>query len=169
MKSNRAAALPHRIIESNDLAQVWQDKQTGEYSLHANQSFRPNQVITLFKAGAILSKPTYLTVQTGTSTHITLSPTFLQYANHSCAPNTFFDTALFEFIALKKIEPGDELTFFYPSTEWNMQQPFSCHCQQKGCLGSINGAAHLPPSVLGRYRLTQFIAEQVSQQSSLTA
>lgn len=166
MKTNRATALPYRIIESNSLAEVWQDTKTEEYSLHATRSFKAKQVITDFKAGAVLSKPTYLTVQTGIDTHITLSPTYLQYANHSCAPNAFFDTTRLEFIALKNIEPGDELTFFYPSTEWSMQQPFSCHCNQPGCLGSIRGAAHLPNPVLKKYQLTDFIANQLRQQSS---
>lgn len=166
MKTNRVIALPYQIIESNEMAEVWQDNQTGEYSLHASRSFKPQQVISLFKAGAILKKPTYLTVQTGVSTHITLSPTFLQYANHSCSPNTFFDTTRLEYIALQNIEPGDELTFFYPSTEWKMQQPFSCNCNSHRCLGTISGAAFLSTSVLKNYRLTDFIQHQLSQQSS---
>lgn len=166
MKSNRATALPYSIVESNELAEVWQDKKSGEYSLHAVRSFKSGQIITAFKASAVLSKPTYLTVQTGIDTHITLAPTFLQYANHSCAPNAFFDTTRLQFIALKAIEPGDEITFFYPSTEWNMQQPFTCNCNQTVCLGSIRGAAHLPKAVLKNYRLTDFIADQISQQSS---
>ena len=169
MKSNRATALPYSIIESNEIAEVWQDKKSGEFSLHAVRSCRPRQIITAFKASAVLSKPTYLTVQTGIDTHITLAPTFLQYANHSCAPNAFFDTTRMQFIALKAIEPGDEITFFYPSTEWNMQQPFICHCNQNQCLGSIRGAAYLSPALLKNYRLTDFIAEQISQQSSLAS
>lgn len=166
MKTSRASALPYRVIESNSLAEVWQDTQSNEYSLHATRSFKAGQVINVFKAGAVLSKPTYLTVQTGTDTHITLSPTYLQYANHSCAPNAFFDTTRLVFVALKNIEPGEELTFFYPSTEWSMQQPFFCHCNQPECLGSIRGAAHLSASVLKKYRLTDFIADQVRNQSS---
>ncbi len=166
MKTNRVNALPYHIIESNDVAEVWQDNQTGEYSLHAGQAFKPQQVITSFKAAAVLKKPTYLTVQTGLSTHITLSPSYLQFCNHSCSPNAFFDTSRLEFIALQNIEPGDELTFFYPSTEWKMQQPFSCNCNSRNCLGTINGAAYLSASVVKNYRLTDFIQYQLSQQSS---
>jgi hypothetical protein len=166
MKTNRVKALPYRIIETSEVAEVWQNNQTGDYSLHATRAFRPQQIITKFKAGAILNKPTYLTVQTGISTHITLSPTYLQYCNHSCAPNAFFDTSRLEFIALQNIEPGDELTFFYPSTEWNMQQPFSCNCNYHNCLGTISGASYLSHSVLQNYRLTDFIQDQLSQQPS---
>jgi hypothetical protein len=166
MKTNRVKVLPYHIIESNEMAEVWQNNQTGEYSLHAGRAFKAQQVITSFKAAAVLKKPTYLTVQTGLSTHITLSPGFLQFCNHSCSPNTFFDTSRLEFIALQNIEPGDELTFFYPSTEWKMQQPFSCNCNTRNCLGTITGAAFLPSSVLKKYWLTDFIQQQLSQQSS---
>lgn len=27
------------------------------------------------------------------------------------------------------LKEGDELTFFYPSTEWSMAQPFDCLCK----------------------------------------
>ncbi|MGK7904081.1 MAG: SET domain-containing protein-lysine N-methyltransferase [Hormoscilla sp.] len=63
-----------------------------------------------------------------------LDPDFLQYINHSCAPNVFFDTSDLFLRALSKIEIGEELTFFYPSTEWSMDRQFDCLCQSKDCL-----------------------------------
>ncbi|KAF5373254.1 hypothetical protein D9615_007452 [Tricholomella constricta] len=30
--------------------------------------------------------------------------------------------------ALKRLEKGTIMTFFYPSTEWDMDQPFDCEC-----------------------------------------
>jgi hypothetical protein len=50
-----------------------------------------------------------------------------------------------------------------------MQQPFSCNCNTRNCLGTITGAAFLPSSVLKKYRLTDFIQDQLSQQSSFTS
>lgn len=35
------------------------------------------------------------------------------------------------FRALRDIQPGDELSFFYPSTEWEMAQGFECKCGAK--------------------------------------
>ena len=148
------------------LAEVWQNAETGEHSLHAAQSFTPNQVICSFAAATTLSHPTYLTVQTALHTHITLSPFYLQYVNHSCAPNVFFDTARMEFIALTAIQPGDELVFFYPSTEWDMQQPFTCHCGARNCLKGIKGAVHLSPAQLKKYRLSNFVLEQLKLRDS---
>jgi len=38
------------------------------------------------------------------------------------------------------LQVGDELTFFYPSTEWDMAQPFDCLCGAPTCRGRISGA-----------------------------
>ena len=73
-------------------------------------------------------------------------------ANHSCDPNVAFDlsaedTSQWHVRALKPIKAGDPcesrdtltlsvltsvetvtVTFFYPSTQWTMAQPFDCLC-----------------------------------------
>ena len=41
------------------------------------------------------------------------------------------------------LKAGEELTFFYPSTEWDMDQGFDCFCGSKVCLGYIGGAKHM--------------------------
>jgi len=66
-----------------------------------------------------------------------------------------------ELICLKSLKPGDELTFFYPSTEWEMVQPFSCQCGNPDCLQVIMGAAHLSTETLEKYRLTDFIKNKL--------
>jgi len=53
--------------------------------------------------------------------------------NHSCEPNVAFDLTStdkekWHARALRDINPGDTLTFFYPSTEWDMEQNFECQC-----------------------------------------
>jgi hypothetical protein len=100
-------------------------------------------------------------LQTGLHKHISLSPDCLQYTNHSCDPNVFFDTDKMELIALRSIQPDDELVFFYPSTEWQMASPFSCNCGSVKCLGTIAGAAALRQDQLNTYRLTSFILLQI--------
>jgi hypothetical protein len=74
-----------------------------------------------------------------------------------------------EFQALKEIGPGDELTFFYPSTEWEMAQPFQCFCGTTNCLGMIQGASLMPEQILAGYVLTNFIHRQLEQRMTEAA
>ncbi|KAK8157898.1 hypothetical protein BKA80DRAFT_179301, partial [Phyllosticta citrichinensis] len=96
-------------------------------------------------------RPSYATVQTGPSSHINLNSPLL-YVNHSCAPNLLFDMEKGEVrVTSKGLAAGDELTYFYPSTEWDMEQPFDCACGESNCLGWICGAKSMQDRVLARY------------------
>jgi hypothetical protein len=149
------------VISRHNVADVCIDTITAHHSLHAAIDFKAGQSILRFSAMTTQESATYLTIQIGLNTHITLFPEFLQYVNHSCDPNIFFDTTLMELIALKAIQPGDELCFFYPSTEWEMAQPFLCRCGNTDCLQFIEGAANMSPEILNKYRLTDFISKQL--------
>ncbi|KAN0112596.1 hypothetical protein V8E51_005547 [Hyaloscypha variabilis] len=94
------------------------------------------------------SKPTYATVQIGRDEHMNLNSD-LVYINHSCAPSVIFDTSSFSILAGPNgLKAGDELTFFYPSTEWDMAQGFSCFCGAEACRGYISGAKNMRPEQL---------------------
>ena len=155
------------VISNHIFANVLLNNDTHQKSLHAAVSFAPGDIICQFGADTVQSYPTYLTVQTGADRHITLMPEFLQYINHSCAPTVFFDTTSMVLICLQPMQPGDEFTFFYPSTEWEMAQPFVCNCGNMGCLQLINGASHLSVATLSKYKLTDFIRQQVRQKLCL--
>ena len=154
-----------KIIAVYEAVLVEEDERTGQRSLHAAKPFAAGEAISSFTAAEELLSPTYLTVQKDDDLHITLLPSFLQYVNHSCSPSAFFDTTLMQFVALKNITAGDELTFFYPSTEWEMAQGFECRCGCRDCLGLIRGAAFLPAEILMQYRLTDFIQRKLSEQA----
>ena len=167
MSTNTITSPAKQVISRHKFADVLQNSATGQKSLHATVSLSPGDEICPFSAGVMQDHPTYLTVQTGVNTHITLMPEFLQYINHSCAPNVFFDTTAMRLVCLSTLQPGDELTFFYPSTEWDMAQPFVCNCGSKDCLQLINGASHLSVETLRQYHLTDFIKEQAKEKLSL--
>ena len=152
----------YRLLSDHGIAEVRQKISNGQHALFATRHFSKEETITAFSAETISQEPTYLTLQTGEGRHITLSPAFLQFVNHSCDPNVFFDTTAMKLIALKEILPGEELVFFYPSTEWEMAQPFECLCGSERCLGRISGAAHMPLKTLMNYRLTAFIRQQLA-------
>ena len=58
---------------------------------------------------------------------------------------------------LRPILGGDEVSFFYPSTEWKMTEPFDCLCGNDDCLGHVSGAAYLGHDNLSKYRLSDYI------------
>ena len=148
-------------IEKTDFAKPFRNPATGHHSLHASAFFDAGDVICSFSANETYTTPNYLTLQTGRHKHISLLPECLQYTNHSCEPNVFFDTDTMQLMALKAIQPDDELVFFYPSTEWQMASPFVCNCGSHKCLGTITGAAALQEDVLNTYRLNSFIQLQI--------
>jgi hypothetical protein len=148
-------------VSQHGFASIMIHERTSEKSLVSNNRYHKGDIITDFSAATTTSIPTYLTIQTGENIHITLHPSFLQYVNHSCAPNVFFDTTQMQLIALENIFNGDEFVFFYPSTEWKMNQPFECHCSSTHCLHHINGAFSLSDETIHAYRFTDFIQEKL--------
>ncbi len=148
------------VDESENLA-VFYNSENGHYAIRALKYFPMNSIVQVFSAKEYLQQPTYLSVQIDENKHIHLFPTFLQYTNHSCEPNTFFDTKKGEVIAVKNIDEHEEITFFYPATEWSMAQPFKCFCNTSNCLGMIQGAAHLDNNAIINYRFSEYIQKKL--------
>ncbi len=111
-------------ISQHGFAALFENNDTGEKSLHSTTAYNAGDVLATFAALEIFSVPNKYTVQTGDNTHIIMTPEVFKFINHSCNPNIFLDTSLFQIKALKYIAEGDELQFFYPSTEWMMQVSF---------------------------------------------
>jgi hypothetical protein len=156
----------YRTISNHVFAEVRQKTSNEQNALFALQSFQPGEVIADFSAGTIAAEPTYLTVQVGIRRHITLQPEFLQYINHSCDPNVFFNTTTMQLVALKEVQQEEEFSFFYPSTEWRMTQSFNCYCGSPRCIGKIRGAAYLSSELQSQYRFTDFIQQQLAKKAA---
>ncbi|KAH6628997.1 hypothetical protein C7974DRAFT_178584 [Boeremia exigua] len=128
-------------------------------------------------AGAIFARITtptpakvaYSSVQAGKNLHIELNSD-LVYINHSCAPTLIFDMARWEVRVNPDLErglkEGDELTFFYPSTEWSMAQPFDCLCKSSECKKVIKGAKDTSLSDLDEYWLSDHIKELLHERDA---
>ena len=155
------AQAVRRILDLTSQLGLFYDPATGQHSLRALQDLPQGAQLHTFGAREYVAQPTYLSVQVGDAAHIHLFPEFLQYINHSCAPNTFFDTVQGVVVALRDIAPQEEITFFYPSTEWSMTQPFTCLCGAAACLGRIQGAAYLNRQALRQYRFAGHIQQRL--------
>lgn len=152
-----------RIVDVSENLTLFFNPANGNHSIRSSRQLPLNSVLHVFGAREYVTRPTYLSVQVADDRHIHLAPEFLQYINHSCEPNTFFDTQNGEVIALRNIAANEEITFFYPSTEWTMTQPFDCFCGATNCLGQIQGAAHLNRKALANYRFAGHIQHKLAR------
>ena len=64
----------------------------------------------------------------------------------------------------RDLKVGDILTFFYPSTEWEMAQAFECTCGEQMCLRMVSGAKDMDSAVLSKYFLTKHIIELLNEE-----
>ncbi|RKF60062.1 hypothetical protein OnM2_054069 [Erysiphe neolycopersici] len=107
----------------------------------------------------IIDERTYASVQVGKDLHMSLNSD-LMFINHSCEPTIFFDISIQAIRSGPQgLKCGQELTFFYPSTEWSMVQAFDCHCGAINCLGRISGARDLDANLLAGKWLNTHIRE----------
>lgn len=107
----------------------------------ARQAYRNRTIIYESHSQVIFRKPTVQTVQLDPNQHL-YDSTFA-FLNHSCVPNAIIDVKTMSLIALRDIEPGEEITIFYPATESELFQKFECRCNQTSCLGRIRGRRFL--------------------------
>ncbi|KAF9583788.1 hypothetical protein BGW38_008538 [Lunasporangiospora selenospora] len=63
----------------------------------------------------------------------------------------------------------DSLTFFYPSSEWEMDQPFPCWCGSEQCIQSVRGARFLSKEIMSRYFVTKHIQESLEDRDRSSA
>jgi hypothetical protein len=126
-------------------------------SLVTTQAYRRGQVICEIPSTRIASRPTRSSVQIGRDEHTDVGK--LAALNHSCDPNVILDTENMLVIARYDIRGGDELTFFYPSTEWEMDAPFICLCGAANCIHVVAGARFLSLSTLENHFLNRHIRE----------
>ncbi len=119
-------------------------------------SFAKGDLIWQFSDYKILSTPTRLTIQIGRDAHIE-DLDKLVFINHSCRPNVIVDVKRLACYAAGEIQADDELAFFYPSTEWDMLNPFVCLCGAPECIRLVVGAKYLTLDVLSRYHLNDHI------------
>ncbi|MBM3179728.1 MAG: SET domain-containing protein [Chloroflexi bacterium] len=128
-------------------------------TLISKQAYRKGQVICSMPSENIMDKPNRFTVQIARDKHTHVGK--LAALNHSCDPNVILDTDKMLMIARRDIKKDEELSFFYPSTEWEMQAPFICLCGASNCIHVVAGARFLPLSTLENHYLNPHIRDMM--------
>jgi hypothetical protein len=135
-------------------------------SLITKMAYQPGDVLYRIPTETLHQKASRYTVQIGRDVHVEVGK--LSALNHSCDPNVILDTERLLVIARRNIASGEELTFFYPSTEWEMAAPFICLCGAPSCIHVVAGARFLPLSVLEHHFLNRHIRELMIDQLNST-
>jgi len=135
-------------------------------SLIARQDFKRGDVIYQIPSEKVSDKPNRFTVQMSRDLHTEVGK--LSALNHSCDPNVILDMEHMLVIANRDIQTGDELSFFYPSTEWEMAAPFICLCGSPRCIHVVAGARFLPLSTLEHHYLNRHIREMILEMLDAT-
>jgi hypothetical protein len=126
-------------------------------SLTTKRAHKKGEIICPIPTESLYNKPNRFTVQIGRDRHVEVKE--LSSMNHSCNPNTYLDTTRMLVFAARDVAAGEELTFFYPSTEWEMSSPFICLCGATNCIHVVAGARFLPLSTLENHFLNRHIRE----------
>jgi hypothetical protein len=111
--------------------------------------------------GALVDRPSRTSVQVGEGEHVDVPPGVddarvrvefpWRYLNHSCDANARLVGR--SLVALRAIAAGEEVTFDYRTTEWDMATPFTCRCGAPSCTGErIAGFSNLSPATQERLR-----------------
>lgn len=126
-------------------------------SLITKQAYKKGEIICDIPTEKVVDTANRYTVQIGRDRHTEVGK--LSALNHSCDPNVILDTENLKMVARRDIQEGEELSFFYPSTEWEMDAPFICLCGASNCIHVVAGARFLPLSTLESHYLNRHIRE----------
>ena len=110
--------------------------------------------------GPVSHSPNSHSMQIDINKHVQPQGPLVRF-NHSCKPNAKFiykcrihvehsdcdiDEKVFWYcIAVHDMKKGEDITFDYTTTEYDMAEPFQCKCKESNCLGEIKGFKYLTP------------------------
>jgi hypothetical protein len=125
----------------------------------ANQNLTKGQVVVRGRGLYQEKERTVHSFQVDRDKHMQLDKAS-RSINHSCDPNTGVrnnDTRGYDFVALRDIEAGEEITWNYETAEYEIAWMRKCRCGSKKCRGEVRGFKYLDDKTKDRYG--EFIAD----------
>jgi hypothetical protein len=117
--------------------------------------------------GDVTPAPSRISVQIAEGLHVDLAEGrrpeelldgyYWRFMNHSCEPNAAIRNR--DVFALRNIDPWEQVTFNYNTTEFEMAEPFDCRCGSQRCIGRVRGFHFLDRST--RERLKPLLASHL--------
>ena len=117
-------------------------RKNGEHTVITEQPIAAGQTVGSLEILGYTAIADRFTIQCAADRHVVVAEPFA-FLNHSCDPNCQVDVQALQIVAIRAIKPAEELSFFYPSTEWDMASGFHCWCGSTRCVGEVRGARWL--------------------------
>jgi hypothetical protein len=159
--------VEERVTLTSAVAVVRAD---GEYRLVANRPLMEGELLFTID-GELTATPNRYTVQIDRDTHVDvpgeydfeaiLDRFYWRFMNHSCDPTVCVRGRAV--ISLKPVSFGQNITFNYNTTEFDMAESFACRCGSDRCAGRVQGFRHLSDEE--RHRLRPWLASHLSAES----
>lgn len=113
----------------------------------ATKSFELGETVIVGAIEKVLNCNTAHAIQLGENEFV-LQVGLSRKVNHSCDPNcgvAVNETGAHDFVAMKQLYPGDEITFDYAMQNYDIDHfPGQCLCETKKCRGKLTGWNELP-------------------------
>ncbi|MBI4137175.1 SET domain-containing protein-lysine N-methyltransferase [Candidatus Roizmanbacteria bacterium] len=120
----------------------------------AVKKFSREDVVVIGRIAQIVPKRTSHSFQIAYNQHVDLDEP-ARLINHSCDPNCGIQQNVFggySFIAMRKIKPGEEITWDYCMSEYISIAVSTCLCRTAACRGTIRGWKYLPLQLKKKYK-----------------
>lgn len=119
----------------------------------ANRHFKKGEVVVCGKIVKKLDQRTIHSFQIEINAHVQLNK-IARSINHSCDPNTGIKNNYFggyNFISLRDIEKGEEVTWDYETCEYVSIAVKDCYCQSNNCKKTIKGFNYRTEEIVKKY------------------
>jgi SET domain-containing protein len=86
------------------------------------------------------------------------------FINHSCDPNAGLNGQIV-IVAMRDIEPGEEVCFDYAMSDSSPYDEFDCQCGAAICRGRVTGQDWMRPDLQTRYRgfFSPYLQKRIAQ------
>ena len=132
----------------------------GGRTLVAREAISPGEVVVVFGGevvpaaalDSLSAAQRLLTLQVEEDLYLVSSRDgAADWVNHSCDPNCGLSGQI-ALVALRRIEPGDEITFDYAMSDGTPYDQFPCGCGAPTCRRAVSGDDWSRPELWERYR-----------------
>lgn len=91
----------------------------------------------------------------------------IRFMNHSCDPNAWWE-GYGKLVARRVIEPGEEITFDYSTSEITLTYRMECRCGSVSCRGIVTNKDYLNPDFQQKYanHLPQHVLDAIKHADS---